>query len=268
MAALRASSEPPLLPDGGHHIWGEVEVLSCYSSSETHSHSPNNPKNIPANPRARKLPKPVQQHLANMVSFFADSSGSVPRTASSDSVRRLRGVGGVTPTGTSPLPMPMSGAATAVARAVDGEGGDVEWAALQAHLSDECRPCLYLNSKVGCHNGNDCRFCHLPHPKKNRPCKAMRMHCKELVSMLDTAAPDPTQLLEVTKQLCPRSSYMRTILRCKQRQIERELAPRGSAGQPVPPSEEREALAAGITDGDTAPTPVEGRVRLMTVLSL
>jgi len=37
---------------------------------------------------------------------------------------------------------------------------------LKIHEAGQCRPCLYLNSRVGCLNYKDCRFCHLPHLDK------------------------------------------------------------------------------------------------------
>jgi hypothetical protein len=65
----------------------------------------------------------------------------------------------------------------------------------------------------------------MPHPRKNRPrpCKATRIQCKQIASLLDSFAPDPKQMLKVTEQLGARSSYMRTILKDKQKQLEEDL---------------------------------------------
>lgn len=86
---------------------------------------------------------------------------------------------------------------------------------LEIHQAGECKPCMYLNSKNGCNNGNDCRFCHLSHPKKSRPrpCKAKRTQCKQIVSMLGTVFnKDSREFEEACKRLASESSYMRSIL--------------------------------------------------------
>lgn len=96
----------------------------------------------------------------------------------------------------------------------------------ESHAMGQCKPCLYLNSKAGCFNGWDCRFCHQPHKKVNRlrPCKATRVQCKQIASMLESFSPDSAQMLEVTERLGASSSYMRSILRGKQRELEDEVA--------------------------------------------
>mmetsp|Transcript_120701 Transcript_120701/g.341320 ORF Transcript_120701/g.341320 Transcript_120701/m.341320 type:complete len:265 (-) Transcript_120701:217-1011(-) len=88
----------------------------------------------------------------------------------------------------------------------------------ELHASGECKPCLYVNSKSGCFNGADCRFCHLQHSKNRRPrpCKSKRAICKQLVTMLDTAADaDPRCIAEASQFLAGHSAYIRTILQCK-----------------------------------------------------
>ena len=40
------------------------------------------------------------------------------------------------------------------------------------HESEECKPCLYMQSRVGCLMGKSCAFCHLPHaPRKSKELK-------------------------------------------------------------------------------------------------
>merc|ERR1719245_829862 len=59
------------------------------------------------------------------------------------------------------------------------------------HSSEgKCRPCHYVHTTVGCLNGRDCEFCHLPHTKKSRPrpCKTKRLQCKRIVNVLEQAA--------------------------------------------------------------------------------
>jgi len=44
------------------------------------------------------------------------------------------------------------------------------------HDQGTCRPCVLARTKMGCHNGSDCRFCHFQHVREAtaRPCKARR----------------------------------------------------------------------------------------------
>lgn len=87
------------------------------------------------------------------------------------------------------------------------------------HASGRCKPCMYINSKVGCMNSEDCRFCHFTHTKKNRPrpCKAKRVQCKQMVGMLQTIfAPDSPEFQAVSARLCSETthvSYMNSLLR-------------------------------------------------------
>lgn len=84
---------------------------------------------------------------------------------------------------------------------------------LALHNSGECRPCLYHNSKRGCVNGNNCRFCHLAHGKKTRPCKAKRNECKQIADMLHTVyGEDTEEFKQAATKLSAQSPYMRTIL--------------------------------------------------------
>eukprot|EP00747_Dinoflagellata_sp_TGD_P215464 gnl/TRDRNA2_/TRDRNA2_88148_c1_seq1.p1 gnl/TRDRNA2_/TRDRNA2_88148_c1~~gnl/TRDRNA2_/TRDRNA2_88148_c1_seq1.p1 ORF type:complete len:174 (+),score=27.24 gnl/TRDRNA2_/TRDRNA2_88148_c1_seq1:2-523(+) len=98
------------------------------------------------------------------------------------------------------------------------------------HDAGECKPCLWLTSKVGCFQGAECNFCHLSHPKKSRsrPCKAKRTQCKKLVGTLDAVYnQDPDHFMETVGNLAGESSYMRAILRSKMRQLE------GGRAEPV-----------------------------------
>mmetsp|Transcript_42163 Transcript_42163/g.106139 ORF Transcript_42163/g.106139 Transcript_42163/m.106139 type:complete len:281 (-) Transcript_42163:37-879(-) len=51
------------------------------------------------------------------------------------------------------------------------------------HAFDTCRPCVFKRSKLGCHSGIQCNFCHLPHKRKSkqRPCKGKRDRHKKLI---------------------------------------------------------------------------------------
>jgi len=98
-----------------------------------------------------------------------------------------------------------------------------------SHLHDagKCKPCHYVHTKLGCLNGEDCNFCHIPHTKKSRPrpCKTKRMQCKRIVSMLEAAtAKDPGQFAEATKVLSSQSSYLRSVLNGKLKDKGADLA--------------------------------------------
>jgi len=108
------------------------------------------------------------------------------------------------------------------------------------HFAGICRPCLYMNTQVGCRNGVDCKFCHVPHKRKRRarPSKATRMQCKQLVAMLDSAyGDDDSQVVQAAETLAADSAYMRSILAAKGRQHPGQAeeaqaqAARGSAAQ-------------------------------------
>jgi len=94
-----------------------------------------------------------------------------------------------------------------------------------AHHSGQCRPCHYLQTKLGCMNGVNCEYCHLSHAKKSRPrpCKAKRTQCKRIVGMLDTVfAADPNQFAQAAEMLSTKSPYMRTVIRSRMKQQEGE----------------------------------------------
>jgi hypothetical protein len=107
----------------------------------------------------------------------------------------------------------------------------------ELHAIGECKPCLYLNSKMGCLNGEGCRFCHLPHPKKNRPrpCKAKRNQCKQMVNLLNTLfSQDSQEFQDASERLSGESYYMRSILgRAQQQPPQSENAPAQSSDKGV-----------------------------------
>mmetsp|Transcript_72754 Transcript_72754/g.204281 ORF Transcript_72754/g.204281 Transcript_72754/m.204281 type:complete len:193 (+) Transcript_72754:49-627(+) len=48
--------------------------------------------------------------------------------------------------------------------------------------SGGCRPCKFFPRSSGCWAGDACAYCHLPHKQpRNRPSKAVRRACKELL---------------------------------------------------------------------------------------
>lgn len=53
--------------------------------------------------------------------------------------------------------------------------GDLPSIGSKGHASKKCRPCIFVQSWMGCNDGQACTFCHFEHEKsKNRPCKAKR----------------------------------------------------------------------------------------------
>lgn len=87
----------------------------------------------------------------------------------------------------------------------------------ELHASGACKPCLYKNSRLGCLNGEACRFCHLSgHARKSRarPSKSTRVQCKQIATMLDQVfGSDPQSFAEASQRLASQSSYMRSILK-------------------------------------------------------
>jgi len=55
------------------------------------------------------------------------------------------------------------------------------------HWEDQCKPCLFVHTKVGCQNGARCEFCHFPHKRKNkpRPCKGKRDRYRKLINRME-----------------------------------------------------------------------------------
>lgn len=99
------------------------------------------------------------------------------------------------------------------------EGQGLPWSkGSRMHEAGKCKPCHYVHTKLGCLNGEECNFCHIPHTKKTRPrpCKTKRMQCKRIVSMLEAAtAKDPEQFAEATKLLSSQSLYLRSVVKSR-----------------------------------------------------
>lgn len=67
------------------------------------------------------------------------------------------------------------------------ETGNVASLGSALHWEDQCKPCLFVHTKVGCQNGASCEFCHFPHKRKNkpRPCKGKRDRYRKLISRME-----------------------------------------------------------------------------------
>mmetsp|Transcript_16116 Transcript_16116/g.25784 ORF Transcript_16116/g.25784 Transcript_16116/m.25784 type:complete len:312 (+) Transcript_16116:80-1015(+) len=222
-----------------HLIWGKAELLEGFSDESSTSSRQSSKYN-------KKLPSEVLKHLEN-VEFKDESEGSRSEKLS-DISNRLSETPGFAPS------MPACGrqllARQEVARPVDivdysayaigfpsgsrhlpaplqqvaeHRGSDsvssslpqVNQGSEALHDAGECKPCLYLNSRTGCLNGKGCRFCHLPHLKKNRPrpCKAKRNQCKQIVNMLHAVfGEDSQEFQQASERLSCESTYMRSIL--------------------------------------------------------
>lgn len=73
----------------------------------------------------------------------------------------------------------------------------------EGHSTGECRPCVFVNSKVGCFQGGNCNFCHLPHAKKVRPRLRLtkeRMHRLAQTGQLG----DPEELQQPLEDALPK----------------------------------------------------------------
>lgn len=167
-------------------------------------------------------------------------------------VPRFGGGYGLQPTSRQKLKEELDQQPVDASRAKEVESMTTSW--IRANVSDlhgigECRPCLYLNSKSGCLNGSDCRFCHLPHSKKSRPrpCKAKRNQCKQIVSMLHTVfGHDSQEFHQASERLATESSYMRSILGKVQHNM--QSASNGDVG--LPPGDSAMEVLAIHAAGD------------------
>jgi len=90
----------------------------------------------------------------------------------------------------------------------------VESACQEAHDLGTCKPCMFINSKAGCHKSETCPYCHL-HPKKkvSRPCKASRKQCAEMVAKIWQGEVDPLEVLGDGPDADGKTSYMRSLIR-------------------------------------------------------
>jgi len=130
----------------------------------------------------------------------------------------------------------------------------VSWSAgSYKHLDKRCRPCHYVHTPVGCVNGQECLFCHLPHDKKSRPrpCKSKRIQCKQFLNMLEeTQTVDPEKFKEVVDTIPDRSMYLQTMFK------KRLKAPKGSSSTPRP------LLVGAVGSGDSELcSPADGEVQ-------
>lgn len=86
------------------------------------------------------------------------------------------------------------------------------------HDAGECKPCLWVNNKRGCLNGDHCKFCHLDHQsasfKRHRPRKAKRNQCKRVLAVIEGMYPNkPDMVPEVVQQLSTDGYLHRLMMR-------------------------------------------------------
>ena len=61
--------------------------------------------------------------------------------------------------------------------ALSSRGGSIP------HEAGECKPCLFVNSKLGCANGARCMFCHLRHRRvRHRAPRNAREEARKLAA--------------------------------------------------------------------------------------
>jgi len=67
---------------------------------------------------------------------------------------------------------------------------------------ENCKPCLFVFTKVGCQNGVICTFCHFKHKRGNRPrpCKGKRNRYRKLMERMEHLADEEADALEVENQ--------------------------------------------------------------------
>lgn len=231
------------MPPAPHQIWGDLESNSGDSSygsaqaavdhqSKHHSRAASCDRSAASSraKRLRNLPMDLQAHLSN-VTFHNDHSRSSERpgssVGSSRALARARsgGSGGG------------GGDADGAKECADGgqaplSQSDARWSKGAAlHSEGKCKPCHYVHTKLGCLNGQECGFCHLPHSAKSkpRPCKTKRLQCKRIVNMIEAAAEkDPQQFAEATKLLSNQSLYLRSVI---QTAADRPAGPAGDGDE-------------------------------------
>lgn len=86
-----------------------------------------------------------------------------------------------------------------------------------AHSEGNCKPCLFVCTKVGCQNGMECEFCHFPHKRKNkpRPCKGKRDRYRKLVGRMEQLILSNPRVLEESPEDLPPSIKDNPVLRNK-----------------------------------------------------
>lgn len=72
------------------------------------------------------------------------------------------------------------------------------------HNKGICSPCFFVHTHAGCHNGEDCEFCHMVHKRKNKPkpCKKKRDRYRKLRDKKEKLVEqDPDALDEIAADL-------------------------------------------------------------------
>jgi len=237
------SEAPKNGPPPVHQVWGDPEVLSCYShsgltSDEDDSGSGRGLPRISSRSR-RSLPEDLAEHLESGVTRECESasnsesiSGSMctssdPSPAAAASVDAVqvsahaqaeqlaRQIEKLQIQEASQFPVAASSSAFGGRNPISpSEKAPVKGmpsVGTRLHATGNCKPCLYLNSASGCTNGANCGFCHMPHNKRNRirPSKHTRMQCKQIVAFMDVGSAG------VEERLAAHSPYMATLLRGK-----------------------------------------------------
>jgi len=185
----------------------------------------------------RRMHPDVRRHM-RLIHFNEESRTDDEFEEDEGTHQDARGGGGAGGTGIATWPTvggTLTDATTSklAACSIAGIPGVEHWSkGSDAHHSGQCRPCHYLQTKLGCVKGVDCEFCHLSHTKKSRPrpCKAKRTQCKRMLGMLDTVfAPNSDQFAEAAEMLSAKSPYMRTVIRSRMKLQEGEDGGPGAA---------------------------------------
>jgi len=168
----------------------QSSALSCSGQSRSHSMSSESPqsqhsysgsgqdvarKNIVKKLRNRALTK---DQLAENKTMGRQSQGDMSGFSSDDA------------TPTSAETSTIFSTVESSSESFQDHTGQIVSLGSARHDFGECKPCLFVNTNVGCQNGSGCEFCHFTHKRKSkpRPCKGKRDRYRKLLTRMEQNA--------------------------------------------------------------------------------
>jgi len=105
-------------------------------------------------------------------------------------------------------------------RVLKDEQGQPTSLGSSGHHDNECKACLFMHTKTGCHNGILCEFCHFWHKRcrrknKLRPCKGKRDRYRKVVTRMEQAIEDNPDALDDEVDRLPPSIATNELLKTK-----------------------------------------------------